>query len=152
MHVISYVSNSTIDQRNLHSEIAKIVSTAQLANKQSGITGVLFYENDHFFQVIEGEEDDLRKVYHSIEQDPRHKDLNKLVDQQTNERAFPDWSLDTFYIDSPELINPKTIRMLQELYEYNFGVGTTGLIGFVKKMIDEMDTYKILRNSTIELP
>lgn len=144
MHVISYISNANVSETAIHDEIVKIVDVAQSKNKAHGVTGVLFYANDYFFQTIEGNEPELRKIYKSIEKDPRHSNINKLVDEPITDRAFVDWSLDTFYIDNPALINPQSIGLLQALYVRNFGVDKTGLIEFLKKMIDEMDTFKIM--------
>ena len=146
MHVISYVSNSTIVKDSVQAEISNIVDVAQKKNFEHGVTGVLFFENEHFFQTIEGPEDDLRKIFDSIERDNRHHELNKLIDEPIAERAFPDWSMDAFYIDSPELVKPETIRTLQTLYVQNFGVDTVGLVEFIKRMIDEIDTFKIERS------
>ena len=145
LRMISYVSDSVIQEDARRSELEKIVDTAQRSNAMKGITGVLFSEGDHFFQTIEGEEGPLRDLYQSIENDHRHQGLNKLVDEPIPERAFADWSLDTFYLESPELVNPETIKHLTSLYVQNIGVDPAGLVEFVKKMIDEMDTFKILR-------
>jgi len=145
MHMISYVSDSTINQNNIKNEIGNLVSTAHQNNKQLGLTGVLFYENDHFFQTIEGKESNLRKIYTAIEKDNRHNRIIKLIDEPIRARTFNDWSLETFYVDNPDLINPQTLKLLRELYIQNFGVSATGLIEFVKKMIDEMDTFKIMK-------
>ena len=115
-----------------------------------GITGVLFCANNYFFQTIEGNEPELRRVYESIENDQRHKNINKLIDEKVESRYFTDWMLDTYYVDNPELINPTTIQLLQALYVQNFGVNSGDLIEFVKKMIDEMDTFKILHTPYIK--
>ena len=145
MHMISYVSNSAMKPAVVRDEVVSIVNIAEQKNKLHGVTGVLFYENDHFFQTIEGEEADLRRIYASIEKDNRHQQIVKLLDEPINMRTFKDWALGTFYIDNPGLINPQTLKLLRELYIQNFGVSASGLIEFVKKMVDEMDTFKILQ-------
>jgi len=143
MHVISYVSTPTIDRQALPGEIENIVDFAQKRNKASGVTGVLFCTDHNFFQTIEGNEVQVREIYGSIEKDSRHINVSKLIDEPLDKRCFADWSLDTFFIDNHELINPETIRLLQAIYTRNFGMDTSGLIEFVKKMVDEMDTFKI---------
>jgi len=145
LRMISYVSTSVIEEEARRSELEKIVDTAERNNSTTGITGVLFSEGDRFFQTIEGEEGALRDLYHSIENDPRHQRLNKLLDEPIAERAFADWSLDTFYIDAPELMNSANLEDLISLYVRNIGSDPAGMVEFVKKMIDEMDTFKILR-------
>jgi hypothetical protein len=144
MHVISYISSATASEDYVQKEVLDIVDVATSRNKANDVTGVLFYANSFFFQTIEGHERQLREIYSSIEKDPRHHTINKIIDEPIDSRAISDWSLDTFYIDNPSLINPQTIGLLQAIYVRNYGVDTSGLIEFVKKMIDEMDTFKIL--------
>ena len=143
MHMISYVSDTLLSSPIIKNEMVEIVSSANIRNKKMDITGVLFFENNHFFQIIEGKEDNLRNLYDSIERDNRHCRITKLLDQPVSKRTFEDWSLETFYVDNPSIISPKTLQLLRELYVQNFGVSATGLLEFVTKMIDEMDTFKI---------
>lgn len=144
MHLISYISDSALCHGKSRSEVNNIVKTAQANNANRGITGVLFFANNHFFQTIEGEKETLFDLYDTIKQDERHHEVRTLIDQPIRERAFGDWSLDGFFVDNHELINPQTISMLRSIYMHNFGADASGLIEFVKKMIDEMDTFKIL--------
>jgi len=145
MHMISYVSDVMVGPQIIKNEMANIVDVAQTRNKKFDVTGVLFYENNHFFQIIEGEEAKLRDVYRSIEKDKRHAHVTKLIDQPVVDRTFSDWSMESFYVDNPSFINPETLMLLRELYVHNFGVNAAGLVNFVKKMIDEMDTFKIIK-------
>lgn len=146
MHMISYVSDVMIRPPVIKNEMVDIVSTAQKNNKNLDVTGVLFFENNHFFQIIEGNEPNLRQLYETIERDDRHSRITKLLDQPVPERTFNDWSLESFYVDNPTLISPKTLQLLRELYVQNFGVSASGLLEFVKKMVDEMDTFKIIKS------
>lgn len=143
MHMISYVSDTLLSPPVIKNEMVEIVSSANIRNKKMDITGVLFFENNHFFQIIEGKEDNLRNLYDRIERDNRHCRITKLLDQPVSKRTFEEWSLETFYVDNPGIISPKTLQLLRELYVQNFGVSATGLLEFVTKMIDEMDTFKI---------
>jgi len=143
MHLLSYVSTSLVPAKLVEEELATITTTAVEQNSQHGITGVLFFQGNHFFQVIEGEERDLRALYQRLERDPRHSDLAKLLDEPTTQRQFSDWSMDTFYVDNPDIINPKTLALIQQLYLHNFGAEAQDLIAFTKHMIDEMDTFRI---------
>ena len=145
LHLISYVSTSLLAHDHVANELSAITDIAVERNASVGITGVLFYQNNHFFQVIEGQEADLRRLYSTLQHDGRHKDLAKLIDRPVPERQFADWAMDTFYVDNPDIINPKTLGLLQELYFHNFGADAPDLIQFTKRMIDEMDTFRIER-------
>ena len=143
MRTISYVSDSVIPSEILRGEVATLVASAQKRNQDLAVTGVLFFENDHFFQTIEGPEETVGRLYEQIERDHRHRNVSKLLDEPIGMRAFEGWSLDTFYVDNPDLINPVTLTALRSLHQYNFGFEANSLIHFIKKMIDEMDTFKI---------
>ena len=143
MHMISYVSDVTANPPVVRNAIIDIVGTAQQKNKSLDVTGVLFFENNHFFQIIEGKEENLRPLYDTIEQDQRHCRITKLLDQPVSARTFNEWSIETFYVDNPSIVTPKTLRLLRELYVENFEVSANGLLEFVTHMVDEMDTFKI---------
>ena len=143
MHTISYVSQSLIPEVSARQELGRIVDSANRKNQEVSVTGVLFLENQHFFQTIEGPKEPLHLLYDQIQQDNRHHKIVKLIDEPIIDRAFADWSLDTFYIDNPELITTELLQTLRSLYRQNFGGNNGNLIDFVKTMIDEIDTFKI---------
>ncbi len=147
MHLIVYMSSTTLSKEEVEREMANIATTAQDHNAKQDITGVLFFENGHFLQALEGEEATLRELYQKIGNDPRHTNINTLVDTPITKRSFSDWSMDTFFVDTPELINPETIKTIRSLYSRTFDMNTQNLISFIKKMVDEMDTFKILNEA-----
>jgi len=143
MHVLSYISNSTSNLNIIQSDIENIVEVAHKRNLECGITGVLFYANSYFFQTLEGEESDLRMLYASIKNDPRHEQINILVDEPLEERQFSGWMMDTYYVDTPELINPDTIEILQSLYVQNYAIEMFDIVNFTKKMVGDLNTFRI---------
>jgi len=144
MHLIVYISKFVENSDGIESILENIVRTAKVKNKMSGITGVLFYENGHFLQALEGEKTTIEATYKKIENDPRHNQIIKIIDEPIEKRSFDDWSLDTFYIDTPALINMDTLVSFQKLYEQCFKLNTKNLMDFIKQMVDELDTFKIL--------
>ncbi len=143
MHTITYVSESLLPVGEARMDLERLVGSAQRRNEGLSVTGVLFLENEHFVQTIEGPVDPLKQLFGKIEKDQRHHRITKLIDEPIITRAFSDWSLDTFYIDNPELINTQMLQTLRSLYRQSFGTNTDNLIDFMKKMIDEIDTFKI---------
>ncbi len=143
MRVISYVSCSLIPVSATPNEIANIIDVAQKRNAEVGVTGVLIYENQHFFQTIEGPDAALDELFKDIASDPRHHEISTLIDEPVQHRFFSDWSLDTYYVDNPDLVSPKTLEVLRTLYVQNFGVDAEGLVAFVNSMLNEMDAFKI---------
>ncbi|RZK54618.1 MAG: BLUF domain-containing protein, partial [Hymenobacter sp.] len=70
-----------------------LLTQARLHNAAHGITGVLLYGNDQFFQVMEGEATTVQALYERIQQDPRHGSVTTFADKDIAERAFPEWSM-----------------------------------------------------------
>jgi len=62
-------------------------------NQDHQITGVLFYENGMFSQILEGAEDNVMEVWAKIEQDDRHHILRQLNCSPFNQRRYPNWAL-----------------------------------------------------------
>ena len=62
-------------------------------NLDHEITGVLFYENGIFAQILEGSEDDVMEVWSKIKQDNRHQILRQLNYSPSNQRRYPNWAL-----------------------------------------------------------
>ncbi len=146
MHLIVYISKFSKQAGSPDTVLTNIVEHSKELNKNSEITGVLFYENGHFLQALEGEKVIVEEKYKKIAQDKRHHDVIKIIDEPIEARSFPDWSLDTFYIDSPALINTDNIVSFQKLYEQCFKLNSKNLMDFIKQMVDELDTFKILHD------
>ncbi len=145
MHLIFYVSEASVAGDAAATALKDIVSVAHRRNPENGITGVLFYENGHFIQAIEGETSAVRAMFDRIKADPRHRNMRVLIDQDIAERSFPNWAIDTFFVQYPELVNTETVASLNRVFEHNFSLNTRDLIDFHKRMIDEVDSFKILR-------
>ena len=75
------------------SVLADILASAVRHNTASGITGMLLYAGGNFLQVIEGEENAVHETYKRISEDPRHKNLNLLIEDEVDSRQFERWSM-----------------------------------------------------------
>ena len=70
-----------------------ILVTSRANNTDLGLTGMLLYYEGAFMQVLEGTEENVRRIYARISQDPRHQRLTPLLEEYIPERAFPEWSM-----------------------------------------------------------
>jgi uncharacterized membrane protein (DUF373 family) len=102
---LAYASTSTRDWTP--DELLSLLTECQTKNTDNNLTGILLYANETFFQVLEGEELTVNKVYDSIKKDPRHKDCTVIDTQPIKERAFPYWSMGFEKIDTSDLHNIK---------------------------------------------
>lgn len=86
---IAYVSLSRPPlQPNVLSDILDVSARN---NQRDGITGVLMYHDDLFFQVLEGEYRAVEKCYNRISIDPRHYAIVENLDEAVQVRSFSNW-------------------------------------------------------------
>lgn len=87
--VYTSVATSQMDQ----ADVFNIVQTSVDNNMARGVTGFLIYADNKFCQLIEGEEAELRKLLQIIGADPRHSNIDVLVDEPVSARRFPRWRM-----------------------------------------------------------
>jgi Sensors of blue-light using FAD len=56
-------------------ELKTLLARARLRNRAVRVTGMLIYKEGDFLQVLEGDDDAVKKTFLRIENDPRHGDL-----------------------------------------------------------------------------
>ena len=86
-----------------------ILSRARAINQRCGVTGALIYNDRYFAQVIEGEHDSVQTVFERIQCDPRHGNIAVLSIEQSNERAFGEWSMNFLGDSTDALARFKTL-------------------------------------------
>ena len=57
-------------------ELAELLESARLKNKELGITGMLIYYNREIMQILEGEEEVVKALFKTISEDVRHTSAN----------------------------------------------------------------------------
>ncbi len=70
-----------------------LLTRARDKNQRLGITGLLLYRDGDFIQLLEGEREAVRGLFHTIERDPRHTRTLVLLEGEAEQRLFPDWSM-----------------------------------------------------------
>jgi methanogenic corrinoid protein MtbC1 len=74
-------------------DLLELTTAAQRRNGREGITGLMLYDNDRFFQWLEGPEDSVERVMGDIYVDRRHTEVEVLNKQPAEMRAFAAWSM-----------------------------------------------------------
>lgn len=95
MYRLIYASESNISlgESGVDIEIGRILSKSKRNNPKRNIGGVLYYGDGHFFQVLEGEEAEVRALYDIIAKDERHKNVRIIYQEPINSTLFGDWSM-----------------------------------------------------------
>ena len=74
-------------------ELHDLTRVAQARNAREAVTGLMLYDNRHFFQWLEGPARGVDSVMDSIVLDHRHTDVEILDNSVAESRMFGDWSM-----------------------------------------------------------
>jgi len=83
---LSYASLSRIEKYSI--EMLDICRSSLSRNRRLGISGILYFDGKHFFQVLEGDADALETVFTSIRADGRHFGVVPLTRRNDTQRGF----------------------------------------------------------------
>lgn len=121
MKRLTYISRFS---RNLTAtEIEKIGQISQQNNQARNITGVLLCLGGMFFQILEGEAEDIDQIYQRILDDPRHTDILCLKSElDVTERLFPEWSMQTINLEQNNDLIIQPIKTLLETITESHGI------------------------------
>jgi hypothetical protein len=128
-------------------ELADILLIARGKNEDDQITGMLLYRRGHFLQVLEGPDERLSALLTKLEKDPRHRQVQILLDGRIAARAFGTWSMafqDISGIEPDEL--PSYSRFLTE------GFTSTECVRYPQKALRMILAFRDLRLAENSLP
>lgn len=91
MYYLVYVSYATTPFSE--TELVELLQECRVHNKSKDITGMLLYLQERFIQVLEGDPTLVKRLYNKIEKDPRHKKVSIVLEGESPERIFKDWSM-----------------------------------------------------------
>ncbi len=74
-------------------ELHELTRVAQARNSREAVTGLMLYDNENFFQWLEGPAPAVASVMDSIVADHRHTDVEILDRRAADTRVFADWSM-----------------------------------------------------------
>lgn len=87
------------------SQLSTVLQVARINNARRGITGMLLYISGNFFQVLEGDETALTKLFAVIALDSRHTNVTKIIHEPIARRDFGDWTMGFSSLDLSETEN-----------------------------------------------
>lgn len=91
--MIRLIYVSSTDKTWQSDDLLALLMICRTHNSARNITGILLYANQTFFQVLEGEAEEIEALFEKIKRDPRHRDVTVLEKSQISERQFPYWSM-----------------------------------------------------------
>ncbi len=142
MHLIAYTSHANENPSNISETLKHISKTAKNNNANMGITGVLFYQNGRFLQIIEGEKKQLESLMKVIKEDKRHKNIERLIDTPMKNRGFGNWNMDSFNLSPNEDLDTKTLREISTAFKQTVQARSDLLTRFYKAMLQSQNKEK----------
>ncbi|MEO1318824.1 MAG: BLUF domain-containing protein, partial [Pseudomonadota bacterium] len=91
LYSLLYVSRSLVEADSI--DMSEIAWKSQSNNAIRGVTGMLYYDNAAFLQVLEGPEAEVRTLFDTIAADPRHDSVRMMGFQAVDARTFGGWSM-----------------------------------------------------------
>ena len=104
-------------------DVGRILMQSRKNNREKQIGGVLYFNNNYFFQCLEGDSAAVNALFNKISQDPRHTDVRSLSVKPVEKRQFADWSMKYVALedDVNRLLEANHLKAF-EPYEFNDAV------------------------------
>lgn len=119
LYLLSYVSESTIPLSSAEKDLSAIVETARLMNSKHNITGVLFFHQGHFLQVLEGSKGVLDQLMQNIGADQRHCNVTTLIEQEIRTRSYQNWNMGYFNLNYEANFDTYSLKQVAEEFKTN---------------------------------
>lgn len=94
--LITVIYRSHICNNLSFSAVQEMVATASKHNERADVTGILLFNGNHFFQLLEGPEEGVLSIYNSICNDGRHHNLVELMRDYAPSRRFGKVGMELF--------------------------------------------------------
>ncbi len=91
VYQLSYVSTGCDCLK--YEDIKEILESSNKNNSELDITGILIYCNKHFFQILEGNREDIMELFEKISIDRRHDGVIKIQEGYADSRRFTSWNM-----------------------------------------------------------
>lgn len=87
------IYTSRVDTLAVGGMLLQILKLAQSNNYKYEISGLLVYRQGRFMQLLEGDADNVKTLFHNIYHDSRHSDVEVVLEKDSTQRNFPTWAM-----------------------------------------------------------
>ncbi|WP_368497596.1 BLUF domain-containing protein [Herbiconiux sp. A18JL235] len=102
--LLSVVYSSTAVVPFGDDDLFELLEHSRENNARDGLTGMLLYRDERFLQVLEGPEEAVRRRVEVIRDDARHTRFWVLIEELSDARHFPDWTMGFPAHSAPEAV------------------------------------------------
>ncbi|MEO1235446.1 MAG: BLUF domain-containing protein [Planctomycetota bacterium] len=113
LYQLLYISDATEPMDT--DALEEMVERFRRRNRERGVTGVLFYSAGHFIQLLEGKRETIESLFKTIQADPRHRNVRRLLIAPADRRIFEVWDMGLLNLDErSELDQERLVRLVRE--------------------------------------
>ncbi len=142
MQLVMYISDYDRPLSDLNSDLRAILKTAITHNLTNNITGILFFDNGKFIQILEGEAEHLTPLLDRIQLDTRHKNVNILMNEPIEKREIDIWSMKAFDLSENEPQDWASLEELRDAYLNTFKVSSKQISSWIEHFIKDYPRFK----------
>lgn len=135
MHLIIYSSKLSPKVLHVDEMMTDVISKAKINNLKLEVSGLLFYHQGQFLQMIEGSKENLESLMSIIETDERHFDIHRIVDEKVTQRGFQEWNMDSFNLSDNETIETSELEAIISAYRKVVRMESETLVEFLKLLV-----------------
>ena len=95
--------------------LTALVNVATASNKLHSITGILFFDQGYFGQILEGTRSAVEETWGRIQKDSRHHNIQLLGITEIEARRFPKWSMKLFDVQEFLVTFPQFAKLLSKI-------------------------------------
>lgn len=99
MLLLAYASQAAFDFGD--GDLITLLMDSRANNQRDGVTGLLLHDAGRFVQVLEGDDEIIRRKYGRIAADPRHRHVTTVLEENTTQRQFPKWTMGYKTLNDP---------------------------------------------------
>ena len=129
--LIHYIYSSTATRMFSQRDLVDLLTGARANNARLGITGMLLYSDGSFFQVLEGEAQQVDELAQKIAPDPRHTHMVTIIREPIPRRAFGEWTMGFAHV------SPRDVGQIVGLNDFFMDASCFGQLdpGRAKKLL-----------------
>lgn len=142
MQLVMYISDYARPINYLEDDLTQILASAISHNQTHDITGVLFFDNGKFIQILEGTKQELNALLERIKLDTRHKNFKLLMDEPIDKREIQDWSMKAFDLTEHEPQDWTQLEDLRDAYLNTFKVSSKQISSWISHFIKDYARFK----------
>ncbi|MEO1008294.1 MAG: BLUF domain-containing protein [Planctomycetota bacterium] len=122
--------------------VTHIVLPAMLRNRWQDITGCLWFDEDHFLQVLEGPAVETSSMMDRILTDDRHLEVDVVSEHAVRRRHFARFSMRMLHTARPASVAELVESRAKPSEPRNASIGDTR--GLLSRVVDELARWPLM--------